>query len=365
MSFPLVPEVSRNSINQAGIKLSQRKLGVHVRSEEEEAEAIELVNAWRIAHQYPLNTFNVNLRDKVKDLKSAIVAQRLKRMPTILDKLNREPSMQVTTMQDIAGVRAVVKTVKSVYRVVDRYKKPVKKTHELIGEHDYIASPRGADGYRSVHLIFKYVGANQNAQKYDGLKVEVQIRTKLQHIWATAVETAGVMLGQQLKSRKGEQDWLEFFASVSNVLALNEGTAPVPGYEGLSKKDAYLLVREKALKLNVINKLEGFSKAMTYIEKRGSKVGRPKNGYFLLMLDTANQSIRIAAYARHEADRAGKDLELMEKVSLEKPENDAVLVSVGPLDDLKKAYPNYFLDVSEFVNQVKQIIQQAGLYEKA
>jgi len=33
------------------------------------------------------------------------VTQRLKRVPTIVDKLRREPTMQLASMQDIGGCR--------------------------------------------------------------------------------------------------------------------------------------------------------------------------------------------------------------------------------------------------------------------
>ena len=46
---------------------------------------------------------------------------------------------------------------------------------------------------------------NKLVPHHDDLRIEMQIRTKLQHIWATAVETMGTFLGQALKSRQGDQ----------------------------------------------------------------------------------------------------------------------------------------------------------------
>jgi ppGpp synthetase/RelA/SpoT-type nucleotidyltranferase len=37
------------------------------------------------------------------------ISQRLKRFSTIVDKLRREPTMQLTTMEDIGGVRAILR----------------------------------------------------------------------------------------------------------------------------------------------------------------------------------------------------------------------------------------------------------------
>jgi ppGpp synthetase/RelA/SpoT-type nucleotidyltranferase len=53
---------------------------------------------------------NANLRYYVSRVGAGehSVTQRLKRLPTIVDKLARHPNMQLTTMEDIGGVRAVL-----------------------------------------------------------------------------------------------------------------------------------------------------------------------------------------------------------------------------------------------------------------
>ena len=57
-----------------------------------------------------------------------------------------------------------------------------------------------------MHLVYKYI--NPICPDYDGLFVELQIRTRLQHTWATAVETMGTYLEFSLKSSEGPEDWL-------------------------------------------------------------------------------------------------------------------------------------------------------------
>src|SRR5207245_5775536 len=137
-----------------------------------------VLSNWRGCHGYPINTFQATLRDKLKRLgmNEAFVAQRLKRTPSIIAKLKRFDTMQLARMQDIGGLRAVVMTVPDVRQLQEDYKKSNFK-HEL-SEKDYITEPK-SDGYRSVHLVFRY--KNERAPAYDGLSIELQIRTKLQH----------------------------------------------------------------------------------------------------------------------------------------------------------------------------------------
>jgi putative GTP pyrophosphokinase len=82
-------------------------------------------------------------------------------------------------MQDIGGLRIVLSNVEQVYKLVDLYRKS-KSRHTLFAIHDYISSPK-KDGYRSVHLIYKL-------EKTPAVFLEIQVRSYLQHIWATGVE---------------------------------------------------------------------------------------------------------------------------------------------------------------------------------
>src|SRR5690606_21046694 len=64
---------------------------------------------------------------------------------------------------------------------------------------------------------------------WNNLDIEIQIRTRLQHAWATAVETVDVMKGTDLKSGGGTPDWREFFALAASAIAIQEHQPPVPG----------------------------------------------------------------------------------------------------------------------------------------
>lgn len=81
--------------------------------------ALQVLSDWRSLYYRPINTIQVLLRKTIKALciKGSIVAQRLKRTPSIIAKLKRFPDMQLDRMQDIGGIRAVVNSVDEVRRV--------------------------------------------------------------------------------------------------------------------------------------------------------------------------------------------------------------------------------------------------------
>lgn len=207
-------EYSKKQINDAGRHVSDSSI-----SPEKRMEYLSIIDNWRAAHAFPMNTFAVNLRRQVSDIPGAIVAQRLKRLDTIRGKMERFPDMKLHRMQDIGGCRVIVPTVDDVYKVKDRLEKS-RIRHEAKTPKDYIKAPNPQTGYRGVHLIYKYK-SDRNTD-YNGLSVEIQIRTRLQHMWATAVETVGLFTDNGLKFNQGSQDWLDFFRMISELFAIKE-----------------------------------------------------------------------------------------------------------------------------------------------
>jgi ppGpp synthetase/RelA/SpoT-type nucleotidyltranferase len=357
MAFSSVPKETKGQINKAGHVLST--LGESSSYQLGEFErALDLANRWRACHAYPINTFQATLRKKMQCFpKESIVAQRLKRMTTIIDKLKRYPQMNLTDMQDIGGIRAILPTVTDVYTLVDNYKNNSKLRHKLVNEKDYIGKPRQNDGYRCYHLIYKYY--NIKNQKYDGLKLELQIRSKLQHVWATAVETMSTFLGQALKSRQGDQEWLDFFAIISSAFSFLEKTPQIPKYNNLNKQQTFQKVMELEAALGALDKMKAFSVAVNEIVKRKKGEGN-KYFYHLIVLNSLEKKVQVRAYDRNSFKEAMKDYSSVENEA-SKPNNkiEPVLVAAGPIDSLRRAYPNFFLDISDFVKYVSSIIAQA------
>ncbi|HYP23992.1 MAG TPA: RelA/SpoT domain-containing protein [Actinomycetota bacterium] len=171
-------------------------------------DAFHVLVRFRAAHQRPMTKATRGLRMMVATEGAKVeVSQRLKRIPTIVDKLSRQPSMKLANMHDIAGCRAVLQTVDEVRRVERR----LSRNRPPVRVYDYIEGPRES-GYRGVHVIVLY----------DNRKIEVQLRTRVMHDWAIAVERLGGRLQTDLKSGRGPAPLLAWLSAVSEAMALEE-----------------------------------------------------------------------------------------------------------------------------------------------
>jgi len=341
-----VPKYTRREVNEAGRLLANAES-----SHDVPEDALEIINNWRSAHSWPLNTFKLGLVKKARQVsQSCTVAQRLKRLSSIAAKLQRFPEMKLSQMQDIAGCRAIVPSVAHVRQLVKLFQKSDIK-HQALQADDYITNPKDS-GYRSVHLKYKYF--SDKNQAYNNLKVEIQLRSRLQHAWATAVETAGLFTDQALKSSQGSEDWLRFFALMGSAIALREKTPLVPNTphsRGALKRE----ISEYAQKLQVIGHLKGYTEAL----KTQEQVGARKDAhYYLIELDPLLGHLRITGYTENQLDRAMNDYLNVERSGIgSKTIKDSVLVSVLSINALKRAYPNYFIDTHRFIHTVEQVLR--------
>lgn len=338
------PEYSKKQVNAAGKAL------VNLDTKPDDlGQALEIINNFRSIHGHPLNTFQTTLRIKGRHVdKNIIVAQRIKRLSSIELKLRRFPTMTLSQMQDIGGCRGVVGTVAEVNKLVASYLKSDIK-HKLHTHDDYMANPK-TTGYRGVHLIYRYY--SDKVDTYNGLKIEMQLRSQAQHAWATAVEIVGTFTRQALKSSQGEEDWLRFFALMGTALAIMEGTAPVPDTP-ICADDLIKELKDAAHALDAVGRLKAYGTAPQILESPASK----KNHFFLLELDAAEMKLEIRGYKNNQILNAAEEyLKAERRFSQEGAGGDAVLVSVDSLASLRRAYPNYYLDTNMFVGLVEKAL---------
>ena len=109
-----MPTVPTLGVAPWGTKGNLNRIGDKLRSDSPEltAEDAATLESWRAAHFNVMNAFNAMLRNRTRGL-IITVAQRHKRRITIIDKLVREPGMQLARMDDVAGIRLIFQDVPS------------------------------------------------------------------------------------------------------------------------------------------------------------------------------------------------------------------------------------------------------------
>lgn len=88
---------------------------------------------------------------------------------------------------------------------------------------------------------------------------------------------------------------------------------------------------------------------------------RFKNKFILLKLDIANNRGLATIFNQNNLEEATFQYSEFERNK--KDNEDAVLVSSSSLKELKKAYPNYFIDSGDFLKQLNRIFKNYGLAE--
>lgn len=329
----VVPEYNKSRVASAGRR---------IRKGQPTAEDWEVLENWRRAHAYVLNTFQMRLRNARNRFDGDVqVAQRHKRRPTIVDKLKREPSMQLSTMHDIAGCRAICPSVPELLRFREMFldtRAGHIHTNAATKRFDYIEHPKSS-GYRGMHDVFETALASESGSRWNGLKVEVQFRTRAQHAWATAVETVDLLNGERAKFGQAGPKLQRFFVIASELLART--TEERRGYlQDVSDKEVAREFGELNAELGIIRRL---SEAVA----SNPKIGKDKNTILIFHFE-GEQRLEIRSFdSITPAQKAYSELEReMENIA------DVVLVKAQHADDLRRAFQNYFTDAREFVSLV-------------
>lgn len=294
MAWP-IPEYSKGDVNRAGNIISASRLKSSRYSEL--MWALDVLNNWRGCHGYPINTFQATLRQRLTKIDSeALVAQRLKRQPSIIDKLRRYPNMQLARMQDIGGLRAIVGSVEQVRELENLYARIGGLSHEFKSKKDYIDDPKES-GYRGVHIIYRY--NNPKKPNYTGLHLEMQFRTRLQHTWATAVETMGTFLNSSLKSSQGPGDWLRFFELAGSSFAILENCPVLEAHKNMSHNEIIKNTLDTADSLDIFNQLNTFSEIAQNLSGIAST-------YHVVLLDVDKKFVTVESFARDDLLKASQ-----------------------------------------------------------
>ena len=342
-------DYTRKNVDKAGeITIKKRKIN----NSKEEIDAFDTFNNWRASHAYPMHIIMKNLKRMAKFIDSnAICVQRLKRSKSIIIKLMRFKNMKLSRIQDIGGCRVVMSDVRLARELSQRYISNNNKRHKRIKsrEQNYINNPK-SDGYRSIHLVYGYHSINKVGKIFNGRLIEIQIRSKLQHIWATALETVDLFAYQTMKFGGGDSAWKYFFKLVSSAFALKEHCPPVPETP-TDKKELYSEIKRMSKELKVIEKMIAWRSTVEHLSAK-------KNALFVLRLDMNSKQISYSPFKNNKEgwEKANEEYLREEKKYRENKTCDVVLVGADNINDLTYGYKNYFADTHEFLRHLKEII---------
>jgi len=317
--------VSNTKINKIGEAIAAR--GGVITPEE-----LELLQEFRTSFSKPLvNVFNImrELADNVHP--SSILAFRLKRIDTIINKLPREKGMDLSRMGDIGGIRCIFYNDAEVYKAKDL----IENAFETGGKtRDYINDRQRDIGYKGIHLYVKDPVSKR--------RIEIQLRTIDHHNWATLIEITDLLYGLRLKELgfKSDEKFGKFHALMSSDKELNKEEADLI-YEVLEERDF----------ISVLSKT--FRKNNSEVKKRWA--GEDKNNSFFLIEASKTEIPTLKSFKTFdEAERA-----YFERYK-ENESAEIVLTSIKKpnFKQISVAYANYILSYHTFTSDIMPIIQE-------
>lgn len=305
-------------------------------------DALEKIRSWRETHLFVLQKFYDQLKSylETNDIGYSFSSMRIKRMTSIESKLrnNKDKGMKLGGLQDIGGARVVVRDIQSLDKLSSALTLFTPKDFRLTKAYDYVDAPKES-GYRSIHYVYKYGSEDKT---YDGLSIELQTRTKLQHSWAMAVETASLISQTTLKAEVADgSEWREFFRLVSALFSKEEDRPVLASYKGISD----IGLCEKYFHYDESRFIDQLQALRVTVSLNFENV---KGGYCVLIIDFKKKMVHAQAFINEQKDNAISLFNNMEQ-SIKKDEA-ALMVAIDDINEIKDAYPSYFLDTKDFLD---------------
>ena len=330
--MPISKKASKSLIDRAGRVLS-RPAGEDA---EDYGELESIFDEFRKGHLQPISETTLELQQLLQqDNTHYLIAQRLKRKPQILRKLRRL-SVRLTQLQDIGGARIVVEANADVDRLVAFIlsKLQCQKQFKLVGKVDYRARGRDDSGYRAYHLILERAG----------FKLELQLRSRIQHYWAERIERTSVIYGKYLKELEGDPFVVQYFKTLSDLFyEIESGRRPTAAHLiRLTKlRDQAEQIIQRADTKRIFNSFvnEGIVKTLVEKEKRLGSSG--VNNWLIVFDWNSGTFVNWDIVARNPDEAIRKYVE-SERTFPSEDGFEVVLVGASQVATIRETHSHYF-----------------------
>lgn len=313
------------------------RLGDQVRAEyitdSLQEKTLNELQHYRTSHKDSLaRVFNALCILNRKMGKQNIVTYRIKRFESIIGKLYRYPKMEFSRMWDIGGCRCIVNNNEEVYRLKDL----IEKSESLIirKEKDYIKDPQ-PEGYKSLHL---YISLKNDTKTV----VELQIRNKEDHNWATLVEITDLLFDAKLKEYGKDKELLRFHYLLSKRFDLTTE----------EKKEIAKTIK----KYKYFEKLSNvFSRNYIQIRKQWLNIESKNNHNYFLIETKKDEVPKITSYRKFDEAEENyfniyKNNQTANVVLTHLPKPNYEQISI--------AYSNYILTFHSFLDDSYEIFER-------
>lgn len=244
--------------------------------------------------------------------------------------------MQLARMDDIAGCRLIFPNIAAltVFREELHHAKFNHVRKNYVNKYDYITSPTDR-GYRGIHDVYEYRALRQRSPACNGLMIELQYRTQLQHAWATAVEVVTQLTENEPKFNRGDPRHIRLFCLASEMLARV--------HEQHKSCLPELSDRELAAEFEALDTEIGVTSMLINLAAHKWIDDQAKSKHVILQLPKTGR-LQLHPFDL-ELEAANALLELEKKF----PNDDIVLVGADTVAEVMSAFRNYFRDVGEFL----------------
>lgn len=303
----------------------------------------DLLN-WRNGYSEILDYYFIKLSSIINKNENHDIARRLKRIESIQIKLKRFKTMRLSTLQDIAGLRAVLHTEEQVMETFTQLRSLSSK-YELKKVNNYHHIPK-KDGYRGIHFVY---------QGKDSKQIEIQLRSELEHIWSTGVEIYGELQNTSFKTGEGEEEWKDFFKLLSSYFAIKEQCNPLEEHMKLKENKIRSKLKKSIDKLKVIEKLGATTNNLEMIISKHNQKGR-MGRHALVEMDLKNQMTHVEIFNKKDIPKA-IEIYTQKELSYQKNElKNIVFVNIEDIEKLKRLYPNYFMNTQKLLEILSKIM---------